>query len=176
VTAGPEDLNALLDREKIRDCLARLSRGLDRRDATLVRGAYWPDAIDDQAVAVSSVEELLTWVVPGDPAMILTAHSLGQSLIELRGATALVETYVTAYHRLSVDGSDRDIVVGGRYLDRLQKRDQDWRITHRSLLADWCHDFGAAADWSKGLFGMPFLGEHGIGRAHGDHSETFFAP
>lgn len=40
------DLDILIDREKIRDCLARLSRGEDRRDAGLIKTCYWPDATD----------------------------------------------------------------------------------------------------------------------------------
>jgi hypothetical protein len=38
------DLNYLIDRESIRDCVARLGRGEDRRDAELIKGCYWPGA------------------------------------------------------------------------------------------------------------------------------------
>ena len=37
-----DELAELLDREKIRDCLTRLARGEDRRNAELITGAYWP--------------------------------------------------------------------------------------------------------------------------------------
>jgi hypothetical protein len=167
-------LTELVDREKIRDRLARLSRGLDRRDADLIRASYWPEATDDQGVATCSVDELLKWVVPGDTAMVLTLHTLGQSIIDLDGDTALVETHVTAYHRVRADGSERDIVLCGRYLDRLHKRGDDWRVTHRKLLCDWLNDLGPSADWSQGLFGAPFTSEHTVGVAHGDYSESFF--
>jgi hypothetical protein len=33
-----EQLTGLLDREQIRDCIARLARGEDRRDARLIGG------------------------------------------------------------------------------------------------------------------------------------------
>jgi hypothetical protein len=42
-----EELTALLDREAIRDCIARLARGEDRRDARLIAGSFWPDATID---------------------------------------------------------------------------------------------------------------------------------
>jgi SnoaL-like domain len=42
-----EELTALLDHEKIRDCIARLARGEDRRDARLIGGSFWPDASID---------------------------------------------------------------------------------------------------------------------------------
>ena len=44
------ELDNLIDRERIRDCLARLSRGEDRRDAELIGGSYWPDATDDHGI------------------------------------------------------------------------------------------------------------------------------
>jgi hypothetical protein len=40
----------LLDREQIRDCIARLARGEDRRDAELIRASFWPDAAVDLGV------------------------------------------------------------------------------------------------------------------------------
>jgi hypothetical protein len=164
----------LLDREKIRDCLARLSRGEDRRDAGLIKLAYWPRAVDDHGVFVGSEQEFLKWVIPGMPSIPVTLHTLGQSLIELHGATAAVETHVTAYHRIDMGAQERDIVIGGRYLDRMEKRNQEWRIARRTMIYDWLTDFGDSADWSKGLLGMPFLGSHSVGSARGDHSEAFF--
>ena len=164
----------LVDREKIRDCLARLSRGEDRRDAALIKGCYWPGALDDHGVFVGTAEEFLAWVVPGMSAVPVTLHTLGQSLIQLHGERAAVETHVTAYHRINMNGPERDIVIGGRYLDRMEKRNREWRIAHRTMLYDWLSDFGESAEWSKGLLGMPFLRNNCVGSARGDHSEAFF--
>lgn len=172
--ASANELNNMIDREKIRDCLARLSRGEDRRDAELIRGCYWPGATDDHGVFVGTDEEYLAWVVPGMPSIPVTLHTLGQSLIDLRGDMAAVETHVTAYHRIDMNGQERDIVIGGRYLDRMEKRKQEWRIAHRTMIYDWVSDFGQSVDWSKGLLGMPFLTSHSVGSARGDFSEIFF--
>lgn len=169
-----DELTDLINREKIRDCLARLARGEDRRDAELLKESYWPDATDDHGVFVGSFAEYLAWVVPGAPSIPVTLHTLGQSLIELSGDTAVVETHVTAYHRIDMGGQERDIVLGGRYLDRMEKRGREWRIAQRTMLYDWLRDFGESVDWSQGLLGMPFLTRHSIGAARGDHSETLF--
>lgn len=174
MSADVEDLKYLIDREKIRDCLARLSRGEDRRDADLISGCYWPDATDDHGVFVGTFKEYLAWVVPGAPSIPVTLHTLGQSLIDLKGDKAVVETHVTSYHRIDMGGQERDIVIGGRYLDRMEKRNQEWRIAHRTMLYDWLKDFGQSVDWSQGLLGMPFLTSHCVGKARGDHSETVF--
>jgi len=165
----------LSDREQIRDCLARLARGEDRRDATLLRSAYWPDATDDHGIFTGTFDEYLAWVVPGAPSVLLTLHTLGQRLIELRGTSAHVETHISAYHRIDVGSEQRDIFIGGRYLDSFEKRDTLWRIAKRTMLYDWVHDAGQSVDWSHGLLGMPFLTARALGSAHDDPSVTFFA-
>jgi hypothetical protein len=172
--SSSEELTALLDRGKIRDCIARLARGEDRRNAELIRAAFWPDATVDLGVFAGSFDEYLAWVVPGSPAIPVTQHVLGQSVIERAGDTALVETHVTAYHRVAAEDGDRDTVIGGRYLDRVDKRGAQWGIAERTMLYDWYSEFGRSIDWSQGVMAMPFSADHYTGRAVGDHSETFF--
>jgi len=171
---NPEELTALLEREKIRDCIVRLARGEDRRDPAAITAAYWPDSTTDYGVFRGSFDEYLAWVTPGSPAIPVTQHVLGQSLIELDRDTAHVETHVTSYHRIDTGEEHRDTVIGGRYLDRLEKRGRAWRIAERTMLYDWYQDFGQSIDWSQGVMGLPFSADHFSGRAAGDYSETFF--
>lgn len=170
-----KDLQTLLDRESIRDCLVRLARGEDRRDAALISTAYWPDARSDYGVFEGSFAEYLAWVVPGADAITNTQHVLGQSMIELTGDRARVETQVISYHRVDMGAGERDTCIGGRYLDQFERRNGEWRIAHRLMLYDWYQDWGASIDWSQGVMGLPFSGEQFPGRAKGDHSEKFFS-
>ena len=169
-----EELKALLEREKIRDCIARLARGEDRRDAQVISASYWPDSITDYGVFKGNFDEYLAWVVPGSPAIKVTQHVLGQSVVELRGDTAFVETHVSSYHRVDMGDEERDTLIGGRYLDRMAKRGAEWRIAQRTMLYDWYQDFGVSIDWSKGVMGLPFSAPHFAGRTLGDYSEKFF--
>jgi SnoaL-like domain len=168
------DLQRLLDRESIRDCIARLARGEDRRDASLLRTCFWPDGSCDFGVFKGNFDEYLAWVVPGSPAIPVTQHLLGQSVIELKGESARSETQVSSYHRVNMGTEERDTMIGGRYLDRMEKRDGVWRIAERTMLYDWYQDFGVSIDWSQGIMGMAFSAGHYTGRAVGDYSETFF--
>ncbi|MET0269710.1 MAG: nuclear transport factor 2 family protein [Sphingomonas sp.] len=170
-----DGIAALLDREAIRDCLARLARGEDRRDAALITECYWPDAVTDFGVFSGDFATYLAWVTPGADAIANTQHLLGQSVIDLADASARVETQVLSYHRIDPAGPHRDTVIGGRYLDRLEKRDGAWRIAARTMLYDWHQDLGTAIDWSQGLMGLPLAADHYTGRAHGDPSVAFFA-
>jgi len=173
MNAMNEELRALLDREEIRECIARLARGEDRRDAGLIRLSCWEDSTTDYGVFAGSFDEYLAWVVPGSPAIPVTQHLLGQTLIELEGNVALCETQVCSYHRIDMGTEHRDTVIGGRYLDRIENRSGHWRIAQRTMLYDWLQDLGQSADLSKGVMGLPFSAAHFAGRAVGDYSEIF---
>jgi hypothetical protein len=133
-----DDLNALLDRDLIRSCLARLAGGEDRRDAELISASYWPDSITDYGVFKGDFTAYLAWVVPGSDAIANTQHVLGQSHIELAGDNGRVETQVISYHRVDYGGGDEhDTCMGGRYIDRVERRDGEWRIALRTNLIEW---------------------------------------
>jgi hypothetical protein len=169
------ELQALLDRAKIRECIERLARGEDRRDPGLIRASWWPDATYDYGVQNGDFPSYLAWVVPGADVIKDTQHVLGQSFTELDGTSAKVETHVVSYHRVDYgSGEDQDTSLGGRYLDRMEKRGNEWRIADRTMLYDWYQHWGAAIDWSQGVMGLPFTAEHFPGRAVGDYSDTFF--
>ena len=167
-------LQACLDKAGIVDCLARLARGEDRRDAGLIRASWWPDATYDYGVQGGSFDEYLAWVVPGAAAITNTQHVLGQSHIELAGEEARAETHVISYHRVEMGRGEQDTVIGGRYLDSFARREGEWRIARRVMLYDWFQDWGTAVDWSQGVMGLPFTAGHFTGRARGDFSEAFF--
>jgi hypothetical protein len=169
------ELQEVVDRAAIRHCIERLARGEDRRSADLIRASWWPDATYDYGVQGGSFDEYLAWVVPGADVIKDTQHVLGQSYTELDGTCARAETHVVSYHRVDMGAGDQDTCIGGRYLDTLEKRDGEWRIADRVMLYDWYSEWGDAIDWSKGLMGLPLTAEHFSGRAHGDHSEKFFA-
>jgi hypothetical protein len=172
-------LTALLDREAIRNCVVRLARGEDRRSADLIRSCWWPEARFDYGVHSGDFAAYLAWVVPGADAIKNTQHVLGQTHVELAAGTAQAETHVISYHRVDMGAGEhageRDTCIGGRYLDSFEKRGEEWRIADRVMLYDWEQDWGAAADWSKGVMGYPFTAEHFPGRSKGDFSERWFA-
>jgi hypothetical protein len=169
------NLRATIERDGIRQCLERLARGEDRRDGGLISASYWPDAIADYGVFRGAFADYLAWVVPGDAAIVNTQHVLGQTYSEIAGDTARAETQVIAYHRVNTGAEERDTCIGGRYLDRLERRGGEWRIAERTMLYDWQQDWGGATDWAQGLMGLRFSHEWFSGRAHGDRSERFFA-
>ena len=132
-------LEQLCDERDIREVLTRYCRATDRCDAELLRSVYWPDATDDHVVFSGNAMEYVDYSVP----MLkqhtrATLHSLSNIWIKLDGDTALVESYVQAYHLLNTDTETKqEVVVGGRYLDRLERRNDEWRIAERNVVIDW---------------------------------------
>ena len=144
----------LQDREAIRDCLHRYSRGIDRRDFELLKTVFWPDAIDEHGAYNGPVSEFWARVDQRTKHWERTMHSLSQIIIDLDGEEASVETYFTAYHKKpKADGTWFDEYVAGRYIDRMVKKCDEWRIQHRVVAFEWFRHMPDSEDWTKSPFG-----------------------
>ena len=144
----------MADREAIRDCLYRYARGIDRIDEGMLRSAYWPDATDDHLAFSGTIDEFIDWAFPKLRAMDQNLHIIANILIRLDGYTAAVESYLYGIQRLEVDGVMRDIIAAGRYLDRFERRGDEWRIARRLVMTDWFREHPDSCDWTVGPFGM----------------------
>ena len=140
-------------KQVITDALMRSSHGIDRCDVAALKSAYWEDATVDYGIFKGAAMAFCDFLMPGLAAFKVTQHSLSNILIDLRGKTARVETYVRAYHH-SIDeaGQQQDMVVGGRYLDHFTQRGHDWRIAHRLYVMDWNTNSPGSAQWDEGLY------------------------
>ncbi len=144
------------DRETIRDCLFRYSRAIDRCDMELLRSAYWPGAMDHHSGFEGTIEEFIEWSEPRLKTMPHSVHMLGNILIRLEGSLARVETYFWSVNVLAT-GDVREVIVCGRYLDRFERRLDEWRIAERMVVHDWFQESTMSGDWSKGPFGFADL-------------------
>lgn len=151
----------LVDREAIRDCLYRYSRGIDRCDMELLRTAYWPGAIDQHSGFNGTVEQFIEWAAPRLQQMESSVHMLGNIFIRIEGTTAAVESYFWSV--LVLPMAPRETLVCGRYLDRFERRGDEWRIAERMVVHDWLRQYADTADWSKGFFGIADLERGALG-------------
>jgi hypothetical protein len=149
-----EPLQVLLDKQALHELVLSYCRACDRRDYTLLRSLYHDDAIDDHgAMFRGPAAAYLEWL----PAVLAnfeaTVHSISNALFVVRGDHAQGELYTTAYHRTFAPQA-RDIVIGGRYLDRYERRAGVWKFLHRSLALDWCRvdrvDHSVYAEFAAG--------------------------
>ena len=136
--ANAQTLQDLLDREAIRDCLHRYCRGVDRMDEACLRSVYWPDGTDRHGPYQGSASGFVDWALDKLKNAPRGVHMLSNILIDLRGDVAGVESY---FHALQADmdaqGQPRQSMLVGRYVDRFEKRQGEWRIAQRTVVYDW---------------------------------------
>jgi ketosteroid isomerase-like protein len=145
----------LADREAIRECLYRYSRGVDRLDADMVRSAYWPDALDSHLDFTGNAQEFIDWSFPIMGTMDQTMHMIANVLMRIEGDQADVESYFYGYHRVNTpDGGKADVIGAGRYIDNFEQRGGEWRIARRLVQTDWFRQYPDSADWEAGMLGM----------------------
>jgi hypothetical protein len=135
-SASSERLQELLDRQDIVDCLHRYARGLDRLDEALALSAFHEDAHDYHAgVVVGSPRDVYGWFMSLQDDSEATQHFLTNITIDLDGDSAHVESYWFAPIKLR---SERDAQLhGGRYIDRFERRNGEWKIATRVVLPEW---------------------------------------
>src|SRR5437773_1007929 len=119
----------------------------------MLRSAFWPDAQLDYGAFRGPRDAVVERLIERMGRLSRTSHQLGQSLVEIDGETATVETYFTAFHKVPGPAGGADIFVGGRYLDHFEQRGGAWRILRRVTGYDWYRQHADGCDWRTGVFG-----------------------
>lgn len=130
-----ERVARLLDRQDILDCLTRFSRGMDRFDRELFLSAFHPDATIAAGPFVGGPGALYDWAAAlHDEGQVSTHHNLLNHTCDIDGETAHAETY---YLFVGRNRDETNWLTGGRYIDRLDKRDGQWKIALRTNVVEW---------------------------------------
>ena len=150
-----QKVQMLLDREAIRDCLMRYCQGLDRNNAEMLSSSIWPDGHIKIGDFDGSGQEFVEWVLPKVTDLSRVQHYIANIMIRTDGDTARVETYLRNWHTLSdEDGTSYDLIHGGRYLDKFEKRGDEWRIVDRYVMWDFAFKGLDPLEVKKGLLGQ----------------------
>jgi SnoaL-like protein len=133
--SGAARLEQLLDRQDILDCLVRFSRGMDRFDRELFLSAFHRDAVIAAGDFVGGPVELYDWASRlHEHGQSSTHHNLLNHSCEIDGDAAHTETY---YLFVGRNRDETNWMAGGRYIDRLERRDGAWRIALRTNAIEW---------------------------------------
>ena len=134
----PSSLEELAAKQAIHEVNCRYSRAVDRLDMDLLVSCWHPGGIDSRPpIFHGTAEEFAKWVKSALNKAIHTTHVVMNSLIDLQGDKAGVETYWGATLRVSRDGNLYDLIRGGRYLDKFACINGVWAIEVRRSLTDW---------------------------------------
>lgn len=132
-----EALAELAARQSIEQCLATHARGIDRADEELLRSAYHEGAEVTYGVFNGPAGEFAAMLAQMQRQAPVTLHRPSNVSIQLRGERAVAESYVIAYAESEVESAMVQSLIGGRYLDRLERRAGQWRLSHRTYVLDW---------------------------------------
>ena len=128
----------LLDRGAIRDVIMRFAIGVDGRDWDLVASCFTPDAyFDSGPIFQGKIQQGIPIFRENMAHFESTMHFTGTQVIELNGDKASAETYGIDYHRLNVQGKQKDVIVGLRFLDDLVRQSERWLIQRRVVKFVW---------------------------------------
>jgi SnoaL-like domain len=139
-----DKLQRLIDKDEIRDLMARYARGVDRADWDLVRDAYHTDATDDHGDYKGDIDGFIRFARDRTGGATQVMHFLGECLIEFaNNDVAVVETYFFTAHTLGPEaqkqyrvsaGNAVQLSQYGRYVDRIERREGVWRIARRAVV------------------------------------------
>jgi hypothetical protein len=131
----PDAIQELLDKQALHELVVRFCRAVDRTDIELLLTCYHPDAIDDHGTFSGPPSEVFAPVMDRLRHEPPTQHALSNELFEIHGDVAYGETY----NELRTLGPDGNFHQGGfgRYIDRYERRDGEWRIAHRTAVIEY---------------------------------------
>lgn len=135
--------------EGVRQAIYRYARGLDRLDAELIAGAFWPDARIAMGAIYEGPPEGFVAVATGFMGMFAaTRHDVANIALDGEGESIGYEAYVRAWHWLEAEG--RELEVLGRYIGRAERRGGEWRLAEHGELIDWGAERAVDAGWFTG--------------------------
>ena len=129
----------LLDKQAIDEVLQRCCRTLDWLDEPGQASCYWPDAAVDFGFFKGDAAAFVPMVMQHQREAAKRWHLGTGVMIQVDGDTARAESYGITVGASDAGGQCR--MYGGRYLDTLEKRDGEWRISARNYVLDWTKVF-----------------------------------
>lgn len=125
--------------QQIADLTAAYCRGVDRADEALLRSLFHDDSTVTNGAFNGNGQQFAAEICQVVRAVFdQTFHSIVDQRIEIMGDSATGETCVVAVLTMSdPDRGPSEMLIGGRYLDRFERRDGVWKIAGRRFVCDW---------------------------------------
>jgi SnoaL-like domain len=136
-------IREISDRREILDCIVRECRARDRQDSAQIAGCWWDDGQDEHGPLITAAPDHPERANAGHRALFnMTSHNITNHLCEIEGNTAHCESYVIG--GLFWKDDKTTTMAFGRYLDRLEKRGDEWRLLVRRCTIEMTADTDAS--------------------------------
>jgi SnoaL-like domain len=133
-------LQEVIDEFQLRKLVNTYCRAVDRGDFEQLRNLYHHDAVDGHGgFSAGTANDFLDKLAAARPYIRSMQHNITTMNFAVCGHVAEGEVYTIATHTLAAGDRDIDIVVGGRYLDKYEKRNDTWKFIERTIVSDWAH-------------------------------------
>ena len=133
-------LEEFTDRAAIVDVAVAYATALDTKDWKALGGVFTEDAswaYSGSGERLRGRDAIVDRLGAGIDRYDATQHLNGNHVIVVRGDEAEHTCYFQAQHvRRGLPGGE-NLLVGGRYHDRLRRTADGWRITHREVTKVW---------------------------------------
>jgi hypothetical protein len=132
-------IDTLIAKEAIRELAMLYSRGVDRKDADLLRTLYTRDATDTHGDTFDGpADKYVDFLQQAFPYIRYSGHHICNHLIAIDGNTGEGELYAIAYHIIpDGKGGWMEDLMCVRYLDHYRKEtDGRWRFAKRLVTYD----------------------------------------
>jgi 3-phenylpropionate/cinnamic acid dioxygenase small subunit len=133
-----EQLAYLLDRQAIVDLTVAYTWALDTRQPELLSEVFSEDATALlRGVACEGREAIVTRISGAILRLDATQHLVGNHQVEIEGDRATCRCHLQSQHvKAGTEGGD-NFLIGGIYLDELERRPEGWRIVRREMRQVW---------------------------------------
>jgi 3-phenylpropionate/cinnamic acid dioxygenase small subunit len=134
-SSGEAVMTERSDHDLITDVLVRYATGIDTRNWSLFRTCFTTDVHADYGAGVgewNDSDDITEYMKAMHHDMRDTKHMLSNFVIDVDGDSASASTYVHAVLAVSDDPPVWYEVIG-RYVDRLVRTDNEWRISERTF-------------------------------------------
>lgn len=146
-------IDSVLSKQQLHELLMAYSRGVDRTDADLLRSIFHDDA--------QVVTGVFNGPAPGFVDFIIDLvrhqlkyvfHSVANEWFDVRGDEAVGESYAIALSTAAGENGDVDVLTGGRYVDKFERRGGVWKIASRSFVYDWTITQPSSVQRNQGIY------------------------
>jgi len=138
MTTEANTLAMLIAKEEIRELAMLYSRGVDRKDAALLRTLYTKDGTDTHGDTFDgTAEAYVQFLERAFPYMRYSGHHICNHLISVDGHQGEGELYAIAWHVIpDGKGGWLEDLMCVRYVDRYRHEDGRWRFAKRVVTYD----------------------------------------
>lgn len=173
MTVSDADREDLVARRDVMAVLTRYCTALDRADLAMMERVYWPDGGDRHGIYVGDAKSFIPFIIDGIQVWFEVAtHCIANVDIVVDGERAASESYLLSVCRVrqpqagEIFGPDylarygdgalepgrHLFMMGGRYLDRFERRGGEWRILERQVVLDWSDNWPSTEISDQGMF------------------------